>query len=65
MKVWVQDSFSAYLGDYEPARHGGYDMYAGSYRKNVHYPYEIAGRSAAQVTVLDDEGGAPLSADAG
>ena len=63
VKVWVQDSFSAYLGDYEPARHGDYDTYAGSYRKNVHYPYEIAGRSAAQVTVLDDEDSGPLSAE--
>ena len=63
VKVWVQDSFSAYLGDYEPARHGGYDAYARRYQKTVHYPYEIAGRSAAQVTVLDDEDSAPLSAE--
>ena len=63
VKVWVQDSFSAYLGDYEPHRHGDYDTYAGSYRKNVHYPYEIAGRSAAQVTVLDDEVGGPVTAE--
>ena len=62
VKVWVQDSFSAYLGDYE-GDGSDYDTYAGSYRKNVHYPYEIAGRSAAQVTVLDDEVGAPLSAE--
>ena len=63
VKVWVQDSFSAYLGDYEPHRHGGYDPYAGRYDPTVHYPYEVAGRSAAQVTVLDDEVGAPLSAE--
>ena len=63
VKVWVQDSFSAYLGDYEPHRHGGYDPYAGRYDPTVHYPYEVAGRSAAQVTVLDDEVGAPVSAE--
>ena len=63
VKVWVQDSFSAYLGDYEPHRHGGYDGYANRYDRNTHYPYETAGRSAAQVTVLDDEDSGPLSAE--
>ena len=60
--VWVQDSFSAYLGDYEPHRHGDYYTYEGRYNGKVHYPYETAGRHAARVTVLDDEVGAPLSA---
>ena len=63
VEVWVQDSFSAYLGDYEPHRHGGYDGYANRYDRNTHYPYETAGRSAAQVTVLDDEDSGPLSAE--
>ena len=62
VKLWVQDSFSAYLGDYEPHRHGGYDPYVDRYDRTVHYPYETAGRHAAQVTVLDDEVGAPLLA---
>ena len=60
--VRVQDSFSAYLGDYEPHRHGDYYTYEGRYNGKVHYPYETAGRHAARVTVLDDEVGAPLSA---
>ena len=60
--VWVQDSFSAYLGDYEPHRHGDYYAYEGRYNGKVHYPYETAGRHAARVTVLDDEVGAQLSA---
>ena len=62
VEVWVQDSFSAYLGDYEPHRHGDYYTYEGRYNQKVHYPYETAGRHAARVTVLDDEVGAPLSA---
>ena len=62
VEVWVQDSFSAYLGDYEPHRHGDYYTYEGRYNGKVHYPYETAGRHAARVTVLDDEVGAPLSA---
>ena len=62
--VWVQDSFSAYLGDYEPHRHGDYYTYEGRYNGKVHYPYETAGRhAAARVTVLDDEVGAPVTAD--
>ena len=61
--VWVQDSFSAYLGDYEPHRHGDYYTYEGRYNGKVHYPYETAGRHAARVTVLDDEVGAPVTAD--
>ena len=63
VEVWVQDSFSAYLGDYEPHRHGDYYTYEGRYNKKVHYPYETAGRHAARVTVLDDEVGAPVTAD--
>ena len=63
VKVWVQDSFSAYLGDYEPHRHGGYDPYVDRYDRTVHYPYETAGWHAAQVTVLDDEDSGPLSAE--
>ena len=61
--VWVQDSFSAYLGDYEPHRHGDYYTYEGRYNGKVHYPYETAGRHAARVTVLDDEVGAPVTAE--
>ena len=63
VEVWVQDSFSAYLGDYEPHRHGDYYTYEGRYNGKVHYPYETAGRHAARVTVLDDEVGAPVTAD--
>ena len=63
VKMWVQDSFSAYLGDYEPHRHGGYNTYVDRYDRTVHYPYDTAGHHAAQVTVLDDEDSAPLSAD--
>ena len=64
VEVWVQDSFSAYLGDYEPHRHGDYYTYEGRYNGKVHYPYETAGRhAAARVTVLDDEVGAPVTAD--
>ena len=63
VEVWVQDSFSAYLGDYEPHRHGDYYTYEGRYNQKVHYPYETAGRHAARVTVLDDEVGAPVTAD--
>ena len=63
VKLWVQDSFSAYLGDYNPhppENHGSYDTYVDRYDRNTHYPYETAGRHVAQVTVLDDEVGAPL-----
>ena len=64
VEVWVQDSFSAYLGDYEPHRHGDYYTYEGRYNGKVHYPYETAGRhAAARVTVLDDEVGAPVTAE--
>ena len=46
-----------------PIATGGYDGYANRYDRNTHYPYETAGRSAAQVTVLDDEDSGPLSAE--
>ena len=66
VKLWVQDSFSAYLGDYNPhppENHGGYDAYVNRYDPTVHYPYETAGHHAAQVTVLDDEDSAPVTAE--
>ena len=62
VEVSVQDSFAAYLGDYDPGRHGDYDTYAGSYDPKAHYPYEPGSPGRARVTVADDEAGAPLTA---
>ena len=62
VEVAVQDSFAAYLGDYDPGRHGDYDTYAGGYDPKAHYPYEPGSPGRARVTVADDEAGAPLTA---
>ena len=62
VEVSVQDSFAAYLGDYDPGRHGDYDTYADSYKPQTHYPYELGSPSRARVAVADDEAGAPLTA---
>ena len=62
VEVAVQDSFAAYLGDYDPGRHGDYDTYAGGYDPKTHYPYEPGSPGRARVTVADDEAGTPLTA---
>ena len=62
VEVSVQDSFAAYLGDYDPGRHGDYDTYAGGYDPKTHYPYEPGSPGRARVTVADDEAGTPLTA---
>ena len=62
VEVSVQDSFAAYLGDYDPGRHGDYDTYAGGYDPKAHYPYEPGSPGRARVTVADDEAGTPLTA---
>ena len=62
VEVAVQDSFAAYLGDYDPGRHGDYDTYAGGYDPKAHYPYEPGSPGRARVTVADDEAGTPLTA---
>ena len=62
VEVAVQDSFAAYLGDYDPGRHGDYDTYAGGYDPKAHYPYEPGSPDRARVAVADDEAGAPLTA---
>ena len=61
VEVSVQDSFAAYLGDYDPGRHGDYDTYAGGYDPKAHYPYEPGSPGRARVAVADDEAGAPLT----
>ena len=62
VEVAVQDSFAAYLGDYDPGRHGDYDTYAGGYDPKAHYPYELGSPGRARVAVADDEAGTPLTA---
>ena len=62
VEVAVQDSFAAYLGDYDPGRHGDYDTYAGGYDPKAHYPYEPGSPGRARVAVADDEAGTPLTA---
>ena len=62
VEVSVQDSFAAYLGDYDPGRHGDYDTYAGGYDPKAHYPYEPGSPGRARVAVADDEAGTPLTA---
>ena len=62
VEVAVQDSLAAYLGDYDPGRHGDYDTYADSYKPQTHYPYELGSPSRARVAVADDEAGTPLTA---
>ena len=62
VEVSVQDSFAAYLGDYDPGRHGDYDTYAGGYDPKAHYPYELGSPGRARVAVADDEAGTPLTA---
>ena len=61
VEVSVQDSFAAYLGDYDPGRHGDYDAYADGYDPKTHYPYEPGSPGRAWVAVADDDAGAPLT----
>ena len=62
VEVAVQDSFAAYLGDYDPGSDGNYDTYAGRYDPKTHYPYEPGSPGRARVAVADDEAGTPLTA---